>query len=59
MTFCSSLVGQLERLANVSPIARRLLRLGIELMPHTGIRSFHNGIATLENELSRARSRQG
>ena len=34
------------------PIARRLLRLGIELMPYTGIRSFRHGMATLENELS-------
>jgi dimethylamine/trimethylamine dehydrogenase len=34
------------------PIARRLVRLGVELMPYTGIRSFRNGIATLENELS-------
>ena len=34
------------------PIARRLTRLGIELMPYTGIRSFRGGRATLENELS-------
>jgi dimethylamine/trimethylamine dehydrogenase len=34
------------------PIARRLLRLGVELMPYTGIRSFRNNLATLENELS-------
>ena len=34
------------------PIARRLLSLGIELMPYTDIRSFRNGVASLENELS-------
>jgi dimethylamine/trimethylamine dehydrogenase len=34
------------------PIARRLLRLGVELMPYTSIRSFRDGRVTLENELS-------
>ena len=34
------------------PIARRLTRLGVELMPYTGIRNFREGRATLENELS-------
>jgi dimethylamine/trimethylamine dehydrogenase len=34
------------------PIARRLLRLGVELMPYTTVRSFRAGTVTLENELS-------
>jgi dimethylamine/trimethylamine dehydrogenase len=34
------------------PIARRLLRLGVELMPYTNVRSFRSGTVTLENELS-------
>src|SRR6202034_2517930 len=34
------------------PIARRLTRLGVELMPYTGIRNFREGRATLENALS-------
>jgi dimethylamine/trimethylamine dehydrogenase len=36
------------------PIARRLLRLGVELIPYTNIRSFRSGTVTLENELSGA-----
>jgi dimethylamine/trimethylamine dehydrogenase len=36
------------------PIARRLLRLGVELIPYTSIRSFRSGTVTLENELSGA-----
>jgi dimethylamine/trimethylamine dehydrogenase len=34
------------------PIARRLLRLGVDMMPYTGIRGFRSGVATLVNELS-------
>ena len=34
------------------PIARRLLRLGVELMTYTNVRSFRSGTVTLENELS-------
>jgi dimethylamine/trimethylamine dehydrogenase len=34
------------------PIARRLLKLGVELMPYTNVRSFRSGTVTLENELS-------
>ena len=34
------------------PIARRLLGLGVDMMPYTGIRGFRGGVATLENELS-------
>jgi dimethylamine/trimethylamine dehydrogenase len=34
------------------PIARRLLKLGVELMTYTNVRSFRSGTVTLENELS-------
>jgi dimethylamine/trimethylamine dehydrogenase len=34
------------------PIARRLLKLGVELMTYTNVRSFRSGTVTLENELT-------